>query len=109
MLGISCLVVLGCVAWAFGALHFDFPIMGNAAAWAFVVLMLAAAVLVHVTWRKLGAVFLGFVLVLIWWRTLRPTNDADWQPDVAQVAWAEVNGDKVTLHNVRNCDYRSNS
>ena len=30
-----------------------------------------------------------------------------WQPDVAQLAWAEINGDEVTLHNVRNYDYRS--
>ena len=37
----------------------------------------------------------------------KPTNEANWQPDVAQFAWAEMNGDEVTLHNVRNCDYRS--
>ena len=44
-----------------------------------------------------------------WWRTLKPANEADWQPDVAQLAWAEINGDEVTLHNVRNCDYRTNT
>ena len=37
----------------------------------------------------------------------KPTNEANWQLDVAQLAWAEMNGDDVTLHNVRNCDYRS--
>jgi hypothetical protein len=45
--------------------------------------------------------------VLIWWLTLSPTNDSDWQPDVAQKAWADIQGDEVTLHNVRNCDYRT--
>jgi hypothetical protein len=39
--------------------------------------------------------------------TLSPTNDSDWQPDVAQKAWADIQGDEVTLHNVRNCDYRT--
>jgi len=36
---------------------------------------------------------------------LKPTNDGNWQPDVAHTAWAEINGDIVTVHNVRNCDY----
>lgn len=103
------LVALGCTAWAFGALHFDFPVWKSATAWTFVVIVLAAVVFLRGAWRKLGAVFLGFVLVLIWWRTLQPTNDADWQPDVAQPAWADINGDEITLHNVRNCDYRSNT
>ncbi len=26
---------------------------------------------------------------------------------MAQLPWAEINGDEVTLHNVRNCDYRT--
>src|SRR5256886_13850867 len=50
-------------------------------------------------------VAVGFVFVLIWWLTLSPTNDSDWQADVAQKAWADIQGDEVTLHNVRNCDY----
>jgi hypothetical protein len=50
-----------------------------------------------------------FAGVLIWWLTLSPTNDSDWQPDVAEEAWADIRGDEVTLHNVRNCDYRTNT
>ena len=42
--------------------------------------------------------FFSFILVLAWWRTLKPENDRDWQPDVAQLARAEVDGDEVTLH-----------
>jgi uncharacterized protein DUF4105 len=38
---------------------------------------------------------------------LKPRNDRPWQPDVARTAWAEINGDEVTIHNVRNCDYRT--
>jgi len=36
-----------------------------------------------------------------------PSNDRDWQPDLATLAWAEIVGDKVTIHNIRNCDYRT--
>jgi Domain of unknown function (DUF4105) len=45
--------------------------------------------------------------ILFWWSTIRPTNDADWQPDVARLAWGEVQGDRLTIHNLRNADYRT--
>ncbi|MHB8057534.1 MAG: Lnb N-terminal periplasmic domain-containing protein [Desulfuromonadaceae bacterium] len=36
-----------------------------------------------------------------------PSNNRNWQPDVALLPWAEIQGSKVTIHNIRNCDYRS--
>jgi len=96
-----------CAAWAFGALYFDFPTAGALAAILFVVLALAAIVFVRGKLPKLTIVFGGFVLVASWWLTLKPSNDRAWQPDVAQTAWAQINGDSVTFHNVRNCDYRT--
>jgi hypothetical protein len=101
------LLALGCAAWAFGALWYDFPVLKGGVAWAFALAGLAAIIFVRGPWRKLGALSAGFALVLIWWLTLKPSNDRMWQPDVAQTAWAEVNGDEVVLHNVRNCDYRT--
>src|SRR6266702_88886 len=95
--------------WAFGAVWFDAP-FGNAnkiVAWLLAVASAAALVFVRGFWRKIGAVTLLFGSVLTWWLTLSPTNDSDWQPDVAQKGWADIQGDEVTLHNVRNCDYRS--
>jgi len=38
---------------------------------------------------------------------LKPSNNRAWQRDVAQTAWAEINGDEITIYNVRNCDYRT--
>ena len=96
-----------CAAWAFGALYFDFPTAGALAAILFVVLALAAIVFVRGKLPKLTIVFGGFVLVASWWLTLKPSNDRAWQPDVAQTAWAQINDDEVTVHNVRNCDYRT--
>jgi hypothetical protein len=49
----------------------------------------------------------AFSLVLVWWLLMPPSNDRNWQPDLAILPWAEISGDKVTLHNIRNCDYRS--
>lgn len=58
-------------------------------------------------WKRLLPVCLAFVVVLAWWLHLEPSNNRHWQPDVAVPATAEMQGDLVTIHNVRNCDYRS--
>ena len=96
-----------CAAWAFGALYFDFPKAGVFAAILFVIALLAIVILVRGKLLKLGIVFGACVVVAAWWLTLKPSNDRAWQPDVAKTAWAEINDDEVTIHNVRNCDYRT--
>jgi hypothetical protein len=96
-----------CVAWAFGALYFDFPEAGVFAAILFAVILLVAIVLIRGKLRKIAIVFGAFALVVSWWLTLKPSNDRPWQPDVTETAWAEIKGDEVTVHNVRNCEYRS--
>jgi len=101
------LLALGCAAWAFGAIFYDFPAAKTVFASIFALALLAALVVVRGAWRKFGAVFLAFGVVLVWWLTLRPSHDRPWQPDVAQTAWAEIRGDEITLHNVRRCDYRT--
>lgn len=102
---IAWIVALGCVAWSFGALHYDSPVLNRVIGWVFLLGVLALVVFLRGSWRKLGATFAAFLLVLAWWLTLKPSNDGKWQPDVAQLAWAEIKGDEVTLHNIRNCDY----
>jgi len=101
------LVAIGCAAWAFGALHYDFPVAKSVVAWGFALGVLAMLVFPRGARKKLAAIFVAFALVLGWWLTLHPSNDRAWQPDVAQTAWAEINGDNVTIHNVRSCDYRT--
>lgn len=103
------LLAIGCVAWAAGALHFDLPwaALRSPVALAYLILVVVAAVRARGVWRRLGTLFAAFALVAVWWFTLRPSNDRQWQPDVAQTAWAEIKGDEVTLHNVRDCDYRT--
>ena len=46
-------------------------------------------------------------MVLGWWLTLQPRNDRKWLASNAEIAWAEMAGDTVTLHNVRNFDQRA--
>jgi len=94
-------------AWAFGALYFDFPKAGAFAAVLFVTAVLAILIFVRGKLLKLGAIFGACAVIAFWWLTLKPSNNRAWQPDVAQTAWAEINGDEVIIHNVRNCDYRT--
>jgi Domain of unknown function (DUF4105) len=56
----------------------------------------------------LTAFALVFVGMLIWWHRIAPTNDRQWADDVARITTGTINGDLVTLQNVRNFDWRSN-
>jgi len=102
-------VILGWEAWSFGALWFDCPVAapGHPVAVAYLVTALVLLTL-WATGRRLAAVAAVLLasLVTLWWGFLKPSNDRNWQPDVSREPWAKVNGDLVTLHNVRNFDYR---
>lgn len=109
LLSLAAVVAFGCVVWAAGALYFDLPWTGlrGPAAIAYLLLVIVAAFLVRGAWKRVAALFAAFGIVCAWWLTLQPSNDRDWQADVAKTAWAEIDGDKVTIHNFRNFDYRS--
>lgn len=47
------------------------------------------------------------VLVCLWWSTITPKADRNWAPDVAHLLDARLDGDIVTLHNVRNFAWHS--
>ena len=49
--------------------------------------------------------FVGFAVVALWWFSLKPSDHRNWQPDNAQAAYADINGDHITIHNFRNCSY----
>jgi hypothetical protein len=59
-------------------------------------------------WWLARLAFLGAVgVVVVWFLFTPPSNERDWQPDVRLLPSVEVDGERVTIHNVRNCDYRS--
>ncbi|MDR3401731.1 MAG: DUF4105 domain-containing protein [Chthoniobacter sp.] len=108
-LALGWMVLVGMTLWAIGALWYDFPVkmLRHGVAVIYALGMLALAVNVRGQWRKIGVLAGGFAVVLACWLLLRPSNDRPWQPDVAEAPWAEIDGDHVTLHNVRNCEYRT--
>ena len=109
LVSLGALACLLATAWAAGALYFDLPIARLRAPLALIygLAMLAALLSIKGRWHAMGVVAAGFAVVLAWWFTIKPTEDRVWQPDVARRAWADINGDEITLHNVRNCEYRT--
>ena len=68
---------------------------------------LAALIFVKPRWRGKLTVLIPFIAVLAWWWTIPPSQQRNWRKDVATLPNAEISGTQVTIHNVRNCDYRS--
>ena len=107
------LLVSGVTAW--GALALLYSSTTNALAsavlaGAFLLCGLLTALAVGARRRARAAVTgfaLLFAVLLGWWSGIEPSNDRDWQPDVARLAHAEIKGDLVTVRNVRNFAYRS--
>lgn len=109
VLAVCWFIALAVSLWAVGALCYDFPWPALRTT----VSIIYGIVLVGALFRWRGSrfnvaiPFIGFAIILGWWLTLKPSSDRAWQPDVAQLAWAEIQGDVVTLHQVRNVDYRT--
>jgi hypothetical protein len=102
------LVAVGLLFWGVLALHFAGP--RSIADWLAVVWALGGlAILLFV--RPFGRCMVTFVVAVAflfaWWSTIRPSNDRAWQPDVARPPHAQLHGDELTIHDVRNFDYRS--
>ena len=103
------LAILGLAAWASLALYLG-PLnaSGMAAVVAGAGLVAAiAASLPRLRWWPLALIATVFIAFLIRWHGVQPSNDRDWQPDVALLPFATFDGEMVTIHNIRNFDYRS--
>ena len=107
--GLLVLAVAGMIVWGVLAVYYS-----NLPAWLrpiaaamFVLGSIALLVFVRPRRRGLLAFLAVFVLLVVWWLRIPPSNDRDWQPDVAVLPDAVIEGNRVTIHNIRNCDYRS--
>ena len=61
----------------------------------------------RVRWPVAIGLAVAVALVLVVWGSARPSNDRDWPPEVAGLPHATVDGELVTLHDIRNFDYRT--
>ncbi len=73
----------------------------------FSLIVLAGLALRRWRWRALVAYGVIFAGLLAWWSSIAPSNDRDWKPEVARLPSATIDGDQVTVRNIRNFDYRT--
>jgi hypothetical protein len=102
--------VILAILWAAGALVYDLPFP----AWLRITVSLCWLIGALAAWfagrprmKVRGAVMLGFGLILGWWFTLQPSASRDWKQEVAVLAHADVKGDQLTIHNIRNFNYQA--
>lgn len=93
--------------WAAGALWFDLPASWPSGVLAVCYLIATAVFAFRMRGRRLLVVLGCCGAVNAGWLLQSPSNDRDWQPNVAVLAHADIDGDVVTLHGVRNTDYRT--
>jgi hypothetical protein len=111
---VALFIVAPITAWSALALWFRFP----ADDWArglvagLFVLLGCATVIALFTRRRWPAIAIfAFVFgaLSLWWSTITPPSDGDWAPDVARQTTGTISGDVLTLSDVRNFDWRSDT
>jgi uncharacterized protein DUF4105 len=107
MLGI---VIAGITLWGVGVLYFS-PLLPEAwrpiGAGGYAALTILAFLLLRQRGRTaIGSVAVFGILVILFLQ-IPASNHRDWQPEVANAPYATINGDLITIHNVRNFDYRT--
>jgi hypothetical protein len=112
-LGVAGLVLAGATGWGALALYYLAPGsegVRTTLAWSFAALGLVTVAGLAVRrlrwWAALGFAA-AFGLVLVVWGSTTPSNDRDWAPEVAVLPYATIDGERVTVHNIRNFDYRT--
>jgi len=106
---IALFFTLPLIAWGSGALYY-LPLptpWPTVVAAGFAQAALAIFLLTR-SWKKAVMLFAAlFAVVLVAFLQQKPANNRNWQPDLALLPSASIEGDRVTLHNIRNCDYRT--
>ena len=96
--------------WAAGAIYYA-PIPDDrlrvALALLWIVLTGLAFAVVPRRGRTFVAYLIVFVVLVAVWFQIPASNNRDWQPEVARTPYATITDDLITIHNVRNFKYRT--
>lgn len=106
------LLVSVLLLWTIGAIYFDVA-RARWYAWPLILLCVASVVAAIAWWQPLWQVMVvilsAFVVFMVWWLKQKPSNDRDWNPNFAVLPRFEIEGDRITVHNVRNTEYRTST
>jgi drug/metabolite transporter (DMT)-like permease len=108
-----CVLAIISAAWATFALYYSglqSPAARTTLALSFATFAAAAlAASLFDRWRRrtLALYAVLFVCVVAWWSTIAPSNDRAWKAEVAVMPRVTLDGERVTVHGIRNFDYRT--
>jgi hypothetical protein len=108
--GLAWLLLLGLHSWAVLAIYFaNFHQPGMRVLFpaAYILLLIGLVILVRKPALRLAAIAGVFGAVALWWNFIQPTGRGDYLTPVAIQAYPEFHGDLVTIHHLRNFDYRT--
>ncbi|WP_457154178.1 Lnb N-terminal periplasmic domain-containing protein [Mesorhizobium sp. P5_C1] len=108
------LAIAAVAAWAGFAMWYRLPAgeLGRAAACALFILFGLGTIIAlfsRFRFRALVLFLAAFAAVLVWWSTIKPLGDADWAPDVARQVTGTRDGNLLTLKDVRDFEWRSDT
>ncbi|MGB8682717.1 MAG: DUF4105 domain-containing protein [Candidatus Binatus sp.] len=105
-------IVAAAVAWGVMAIWFDGPhsrMLAAPMAAGLAIVSIVLAAIVRPLLRGLVVALFPVIVVALWWTSIPPSNARDWTPDVSRTARVTFDGSRVTIENVRNFKYRSES
>lgn len=104
------LLIIGMTAWAAAAIYFlNLParFLRIAASILFLCIVIVLFWRIRPFRRAAICFLILFVMVLFGWLLIPASNNRHWQPEVAVLCHADIDGDDITVYNIRNFDYRS--
>jgi hypothetical protein len=104
------LVLVLALGWAAIGLYYNFPAeewLRRAVAIAYFIVAVGVLFALRPLARGAGVAFAAFALVQLWIFSLAPSNTRSWQPDVAELASSTLEGDLLTIRNVRDFQWKS--
>lgn len=113
---LAVIALMGPILWCSAAVKLDLPAnytfpFAQHFAIGLAVLLPTIMLVVLLYLRPFRAALLLNIFLLgvfvIWWLFIPPKNDRQWLADVMRTTTAEINGNRVTIKNLRNFDYRS--
>ncbi|GLZ26637.1 membrane protein [Stutzerimonas stutzeri] len=109
---LASLAMLLATAWGAMALWYQLPMTAAGKSASIALWCLLASTLLIALWRLRPWIAICgylslFALLQVWWNSLEPSNHRVWTDDLIKMTYGRADGSQVTLHNVRNFDWRS--